>query len=59
LFENYPGFKDVNHVVQKNVAFIEFDSDEYAGGAMARLNGFSFQDSNGEKVTLKISFAKR
>ncbi len=59
LFEGYPGYKDINHVVQKCVAFIDFDSDDFAGAAMARLNGFSFQDQAGERVTLRISFAKK
>jgi hypothetical protein len=38
LFENFPGFKDVNHVVQKQLAFIEFETDDYAGSAMIQLN---------------------
>jgi hypothetical protein len=60
LFEPFPGFKDVNHIVQKQVAFIEFDTDHMAGVAMTQRDGYTFTDpSSGEQVTLKISFAKR
>lgn len=44
LFETYPGFKDVNHVVKKQVAFIEFETDEMAGAAMNALNNYTFKD---------------
>jgi len=60
LFESYPGFKDVNHIVQKQVAFIEFDTDDMAGHAMSLRNGYTFvEPGTGEHVTLKVTFAKR
>jgi len=60
LFENYPGFKDVNHVIQKQVAFIEFESEEFAGASMMALNGYSFKDpSSGEQVQLRIQYMRR
>ena len=59
LFEGYPGFKDVNHIIQKQVAFIEFETDDLAGAAMMALNNYSFKETNGEQVTLRISYMKR
>lgn len=60
LFESYPGFKDVNHIIQKSVAFIEFESEEFAGAAMMALNGYSFKDpSNGEQLQLRIQYMRR
>lgn len=59
LFEHYPGFKDVNHIVQKQVAFIEFETDDMAAAAMRSLNGYSFKEANGETSTLRVTFAKR
>lgn len=62
LFDVLPGFKDVNHIVQKQVAFIDFDTDDYAGAALQKLNGFTvtdFASDRPEQITLKISFAKR
>jgi RNA recognition motif. (a.k.a. RRM, RBD, or RNP domain) len=59
LFESYPGFKDVNHIIPKNVAFIEFETDDLAGAAMMALNNYTFKEPNGEQVTLRISYMKR
>ena len=60
LFESYPGFKDVNHIIQKQVAFIEFESEEFAGAAMMALNGYSFKDpSSGDQVQLRIQYMRR
>ena len=60
LFESSPGFKDVNHIIQKSVAFIEFDSEEFAGAAMMALNGYAFKDpSNGEQLQLRIQYMRR
>ncbi len=60
LFDSYPGFKDVNHIVQKQVAFIEFETDDMAAYAMGQRNGYTFvEPGTGEHVTLKVTFAKR
>ncbi len=60
LFESYPGFKDVNHIIQKQVAFIEFESEEFAGAAMMALNGYTFKDpSTGDSIQLKIQYMRR
>ena len=60
MFETYPGFKDVNHVVKKQVAFIEFETDEMAGAAMNALNNYTFKEpQTGDQVTLKISYMKK
>ena len=54
LFEAYPGFKDVNHIINKQLAFIEFETDEMAGPAMNVLNNYMFKDpQNAEQVTLR------
>jgi RNA recognition motif-containing protein len=44
LFENQPGFKDINHVVQREVAFIEFETEDMAGAAMSSLNNYTFKE---------------
>ena len=60
LFEAYPGFKDVNHIIKKQLAFIEFETDEMAGAAMNVLNNYMFKDpQNGEQITLRISYMKK
>lgn len=59
LFERYPGFKDVNHIVPKQVAFIEFETDDFATSAMMAMNGYSFKESDGETTTLRVTYAKR
>lgn len=60
LFEPFPGFKDVNHIVQKQVAFIEFETDELAGTAMNQRNGYTFTEpGTNEPVVLRVTFAKR
>ena len=48
LFEVLPGFKDVNHIVQKQVAFIDFESDDFAGAALQKLNGYTVTDYVGQ-----------
>ena len=59
LFSGKPGFKEVRHVVEKMVAFVEFENEEHAGLAMMALQGFAIKENNGENTTLRISFAKR
>ena len=59
LFVNLPGFKEVRHINEKQVAFVEFESEDQSGGALQLLNGYNFKETNGETTTLRISFAKR
>ena len=59
LFMNMQGFKEVRHVVEKQVAFVEFEDDGQAASAMQKLNGFAVKEQNGENTVLRISFAKR
>ena len=59
LFANFAGFKEVRHVPEKRVAFIEFDMDMQAATALQEMNGHSFREDNGETTTLRITFAKR
>ena len=59
LFESQPGFKDVNHIVQKQLAFIEFETEDMAGAAMNALNNYTFKEQSGEQVTLRISYMKK
>ena len=58
-FSNFPGFKEVRHVVEKQVAFVEFENDDQAGFAMAQQGGAILQDSDGQDVLLRVTFAKR
>jgi hypothetical protein len=28
LFQTYPGFREIRHIAEKNVAFVEFDNED-------------------------------
>lgn len=49
----------MNHIVAKQVAFIEFETEDAAGGAMAMLQGYAFKEADGETTALKIAYAKK
>ena len=34
LFVNLPGFKEVRHINEKQVAFVEFESEDLSAGAL-------------------------
>ena len=53
------GFKEVRHIVEKEVAFVEYEDDHTAAIAMNALQGYQIKESNGETTILSISFAKR
>ena len=53
------GFKEVRHIVEKEVAFVEYEDDHTAAIAMNALQGYQLKESNGETTILSISFAKR
>ena len=59
LFKNIPGCKDVRHIPEKQVAFVEFENDNQAGAAIQALNNYTIKESNGESTNLRISYAKR
>jgi hypothetical protein len=59
VFSGFAGFKEVRHIPEKQVAFIEFDNDMQAAQALQEMNGHSFKENNGETTNLRISFAKR
>ena len=59
LFTSFPGFKETRHIVEKMVAFVEFDDDHNSSAALSSLDGFSFKEKNGDTTVLRISFAKR
>lgn len=59
LFSGFLGFKEVRHIAEKQVAFIEFENDNYAAMSLQEMNGHSFKEGNGETTVLRISFAKR
>eukprot|EP00347_Sterkiella_histriomuscorum_P001104 403373310 len=53
------GFKEVRHIAEKEVAFVEYEDDHVASIAMNALQGYQIKESNGETTVLSISFAKR
>jgi len=56
LFQQYPGFKEVRLVPgKKDLAFIEYDNEQYAAIAKQNLNGYQMSESN----AIKVSFAKK
>lgn len=56
LFQQYPGFKEVRLVPgKKDLAFIEYETEQQAGIAKQSLNGYQMSESN----AIKVSFAKK
>ena len=55
VFSKYGGFREVRHFPGKGIAFIEYDSEINAGGALLGLNGLNLTAD----CILKISFAKK
>jgi RNA recognition motif-containing protein len=56
LFQQYPGFKEVRLVPgKKDLAFIEYETEQQAGIAKQSLNGYLMSESN----PIKVSFAKK
>ena len=58
-FSRFLGFKEVRHIPEKQVAFIEFENDDEAGMAMQASLGHKIMENNGESTTLRITFSKR
>jgi U1 small nuclear ribonucleoprotein A len=55
VFSKYGGFREVRLFEGKGIAFVEYDSEVSAGGALLGLNGLPLT----AECTLKISFAKK
>ncbi|ORY78742.1 RNA-binding domain-containing protein [Neocallimastix californiae] len=56
LFQQYPGFKEVRLVPgKKDIAFIEYETEQQAGIAKQALNGYQMSESN----AIKVTFAKK
>lgn len=55
VFSKYGGFREVRLFEGKGIAFVEYDSEISAGGALLGLNGLPLTVD----CTLKISFAKK
>jgi U1 small nuclear ribonucleoprotein A len=55
VFSKYGGFREVRLFEGKGIAFVEYDSEVSAGGALLGLNGLPLTAD----CTLKISFAKK
>lgn len=55
VFGKYKGFQEVRLSSSKGVAFVEYDSEINAGGALLGLNNFHLSDN----CVLQISFAKK
>jgi len=62
LFSNYHGLNEVRLIENKGVAFVEFDSDDYASYALNTIKqqgGLQVVDPDtGAKVQPRISFGK-
>lgn len=55
VFSKYGGFREVRLFEGKGIAFVEYDTEISAGGALLGLNGLPLT----AECTLKISFAKK
>ena len=55
LFRQYPGFKSSRLIADKQLGFVEYDSEVQASIALNQLNGFKMTEEN----ILKVSYAKR
>jgi U2 small nuclear ribonucleoprotein B'' len=55
VFSKYNGFKEVRFFAGKGIAFVEYDNEINAGGALIGLNGLNLTAD----CTLQISFAKK
>ena len=55
VFSKYGGFREVRLFPGKGIAFVEYDSEVNAGGALLGLNGLNLTTD----CVLKISFAKK
>jgi RNA recognition motif-containing protein len=55
VFSKYSGFREVRLFAGKGIAFVEYDSEVTAGGALLGLNGLNLTSD----CVLKISFAKK
>jgi len=55
VFSKYGGFREVRLFSGKGIAFVEYDSEVNAGGALLGLNGLNLTSD----YILKISFAKK
>lgn len=55
VFSKYSGFREVRLFAGKGIAFVEYDSEVTAGGALLGLNGLNLTSD----CLLKISFAKK
>jgi len=53
IFTPYKGFREVRHIAEKGVAFVEFDNHIHAETALISLTNYRMDDGN----TLNISYA--
>ena len=59
VFQKFQGYKEVRHIHEKKVAFVEFDNEDFSTMAMSNVNGYQISEANGEVSTLRISYAKK
>ena len=55
LFKQFPGYIQVRLLVDKRLAYIEFDNDSQAGVALSGLKGFKLSPTQ----TLNVTYAKK
>jgi len=51
LFKQYPGFIEVRLIAGRNLAFVDYETEQQAGLALQGLNGFQVNSNSQLKVT--------
>jgi RNA recognition motif-containing protein len=55
IFSEYKGFREVRHIPEKGVAFVEFDNDTQATHSLMQIQSFKFEDGH----RLNASYARK
>ena len=56
MFGNYPGYRETRYIPDKQVAFVEFDTDHEATQALNEMNNFTIEEF---EITMKVSYAAK
>lgn len=54
LFSQYPGYREVRHIPERGIAFVEYEDTEQASIALVGLNDFPLS----KEIRLNVSYAK-
>lgn len=55
IFNPFKGYREIRHIAEKGVAFVEFDHHIHAEQALIQLTNYRMDDGN----TLNISYARK